>query len=101
MEAEHPTPADRGLCGDGATDLPLNPASEGFRMPPISEILFVDPAVSDLGTILGNLRPGVEAIVLDATTPPARQMAATLAGHEALEAVHIMAHGATGSAFVL
>src|SRR4051794_30473503 len=35
--------------------------------PPVraSELLFVDPSVSDLDTILRNLRPGVEAIVLD------------------------------------
>ena len=44
------------------------------------EILFVDPSVPDLETILGNLRPEVEAIVLDARRPAARQMAAALEG---------------------
>ena len=34
-----------------------------------SEILFVDPSVSDLETILGNLRPEVRAIVLDGNRP--------------------------------
>ncbi len=45
-----------------------------------SEVLFLDPGVPDIATILGNLRPGVEAIVLDQAPPPARQMAAVLAG---------------------
>ncbi|TGU43653.1 DUF4347 domain-containing protein, partial [bacterium M00.F.Ca.ET.152.01.1.1] len=61
-----------------------------------SELLFVDPSVSDLGTILRNLRPEVEAIVLDGTTPPARQMARALEGRDGLEAVHVIAHGAPG-----
>ena len=34
-----------------------------------AEILFVDPAVADVETILGNLRPEVHAIVLDARWP--------------------------------
>ena len=60
------------------------------------EILFVDPSVSDIDTILNGLRPGVEAIVLDPATPAARQIAAALAGRDGLSAVHIIAHGAPG-----
>src|SRR5579863_7427532 len=37
-----------------------------------SEVLFVDPAIDDLGRILGGLRPGIEAIVLDPVRPAAR-----------------------------
>ena len=36
-----------------------------FPMSCVSELLFVDPGVIDRSTILENLRPGVEAIVLD------------------------------------
>ena len=61
-----------------------------------SELLFVDPSVSDLGTILRNLRPEVEAIVLDAKRPAARQIAKALEGRDGLDAVHIIAHGAPG-----
>ena len=61
-----------------------------------SELLFVDPSVSDIGTLLGCLRPEVEAIVLDAVRPAARQMAATLSGRRGLHAVHVIAHGAPG-----
>ncbi|MER9952498.1 DUF4347 domain-containing protein [Mesorhizobium sp. M0047] len=59
------------------------------------ELVFVDPSVSDLGTILRNLRPEVEAIVLDAERPAARQMALALEGRS-LDAVHVIAHGAPG-----
>ena len=61
-----------------------------------AEILFVDPAVSDLETILGNLRPEVHAIVLDARWPAERQIASALAGHRGLDAIHVIAHGAPG-----
>ncbi|MER8856014.1 DUF4347 domain-containing protein [Mesorhizobium australicum] len=77
---------------DAATDRP----NAGTDAPRPSELLFVDPSVSDLGTILRNLRPGVEAIVLDPLSPPARQMALALAGVDDLDAVHIIAHGAPG-----
>src|SRR4249920_1175109 len=61
-----------------------------------SELLFVDPSISDIGTLLGCLRPEVEAIVLDSVRPAARQMAATLSGRRGLHAVHVIAHGAPG-----
>ncbi|MFD1981429.1 DUF4347 domain-containing protein [Mesorhizobium newzealandense] len=61
-----------------------------------SEILFVDPTVSDLQTVLGNVRPEVQAIVLDGRRPAAQQIAAALAGHAGLDAVHVIAHGAPG-----
>ena len=61
-----------------------------------SEILFVDPAVSDLETILKNLRPEVRAIVLDPRRPATGQIAAALEGHAGLDAIHVIAHGAAG-----
>ena len=61
-----------------------------------SEILFVDPAVSDIATILGGLRPEVQAIVLDSSRPAARQISAALRGRRGLDAVHVIAHGAPG-----
>jgi hypothetical protein len=57
------------------------------------EVLFIDP---DLDTILGGLRSEVEAIVLDAAQPAARQIAAALAGLRGLSTVHVIAHGAPG-----
>lgn len=61
-----------------------------------SEVLFVDPAVDDLGRILSGLRPGIEAVVLDPVRPAARQMAEALEGRADLDAVHMVAHGAPG-----
>jgi hypothetical protein len=69
---------------------------EDSTMPQTREILFVDPGVADIETILGHLRPGVEAVLLDSVRPAARQIAAALADERDLPAIHIIAHGATG-----
>ena len=74
-------------------------ATESVRernMAYVSEILFVDPSVDDIETILHGLRPGVEARVLDPATPAARQIALALEGFQDLDAVHVIAHGAPG-----
>ena len=42
----------------------------------VSEILFVDPSIADIETVLGNLRPEVHAILLDSHVPASRQIAA-------------------------
>jgi collagen type VII alpha len=60
------------------------------------EIVFVDPTVVDIGTILRSLRPAIEAMLLDRIRPAARQIAAALADRRGLTAVHIIAHGAPG-----
>jgi hypothetical protein len=60
------------------------------------EILFVDPSVPDIESILLSLRTGVEAILLDSECSPAQQIAAALAGPRGLAIVHVMAHGAPG-----
>jgi hypothetical protein len=65
------------------------------KIPP-REIVFIDPAIADIATIAGNLRPGVAAVLLDSARPAARQIAAALAGHRGLAAVHVIAHGAPG-----
>ena len=61
-----------------------------------SEILFVDPVVSDLETILGNLRSEVHAILLNARSPVTRQIATALEEYRGLDAIHVIAHGAPG-----
>src|SRR5262245_53048377 len=74
----------------------LNRKLLGGDMRQSREVLFVDPAISDLGTILGALRPGVDAIVLDSVRPPGRQIATALECRNDLTAVHVIAHGAPG-----
>ena len=61
-----------------------------------SEILFVDRSVDDLGSILAGLRPGVGIVMLHGAQSAAAQIAAALAGLTRLEAIHLMAHGASG-----
>ncbi|MER9845379.1 DUF4347 domain-containing protein [Mesorhizobium australicum] len=82
---------------------PATPGVAGFQLETnqqdlamAAELVFIDASVSDLGTLLGNLRPGVEAILLDAERPAARQMALALEGRDGLDAVHVIAHGAPG-----
>ena len=57
----------------------------------VTDILFIDGSVPDRSTILGNLRPEVQAGLLDKRSPVARHMALAIAGQERLAAVHIMA----------
>ncbi|WP_296739231.1 DUF4347 domain-containing protein [Mesorhizobium sp.] len=61
-----------------------------------SELAFVDPSIPDLGTVLCNLRPEVEAIVLNREMRPSRQIARALEGRDGLDALHVIAHGAPG-----
>jgi collagen type VII alpha len=93
------TPPARPARSTGAapprTGMPVQPPKVETAMAP-REILFVDPAVSDPATLLGGLRPGVAAIMLDAARPPARQIAEALAGRSGLAAVHVVAHGEPG-----
>jgi hypothetical protein len=63
---------------------------------PARELVFVDPGVSDIETLLGRLRPEIEAILLDPVRPAAHQIAAAVAGRHGLDAVHVIAHGAPG-----
>lgn len=91
--ARAPDPVVQGVAG-GCSQPNWN--QRDLAMASATELVFVDPSVSDLGTILGNLRPRVEAIVLDAKSPAARQMARALEAHDGLDAVHVIAHGAPG-----
>ena len=66
---------------------------------PVTEVVFIDPGVTDITVLLAGLRSGVRGVVLDAAEPAAVQMARVLAGHRELSAVHIIAHGAPGEVF--
>lgn len=61
-----------------------------------SELLIIQPSISDIDTILRGRRPEVEPVRLDAERPAARQIAEARAGRRDLEAVHVIAHGAPG-----
>src|SRR6266852_9557988 len=72
------------------------PLPKGLVMAHKPEILFIDPAVSDIKTILAGLRSGVDAVLLESDRPAAQQMAEALACRSDLSAVHVIAHGAPG-----
>jgi hypothetical protein len=70
---------------------PQNLTQQDAAVNHISEILFIDPAVSDIDVLLAGVRPGVEAIVLDAVRPAARQLATALADRRGVAVVHVTA----------
>src|SRR6202521_3038256 len=96
MPANTNAPTRLGGNKNSPAQLQSNPNRQDLLMARTCEVLFIDPAVSDRGTILGNLRPEVEAILLDRTRPAARQIAASLEGRRGLDSVHVIAHGAPG-----
>src|SRR5207302_1947565 len=60
------------------------------------EIVFIDPTISDIDTLIAGLRPGLAAIGLDASAPAMAQIAHAVAGQRGLDAIHIISHGAPG-----
>ncbi len=96
MSAMNDTSTVFGGTKNSPDRLESNRRKQDLAMAPTREIVFVDPGVSDIETILGNLRPEVEAILLDPARPAARQITAALGTLRGLDAVHIVAHGAPG-----
>src|SRR5579883_568770 len=98
MAASQRTAQSIATMAEPASERTPNPLrdNQDLAMARASEILFVDPAVPDLATLLDNLRPEVRAIVLDSSQPAARQMALALHACRGLQAVHVVAHGAPG-----
>src|SRR5438552_4107693 len=60
------------------------------------EVLFIDPGVGDIDTLVNHLRTEVEPSLVDRVRPAARQMAEVLAEERELAAIHILAHGTSG-----
>ena len=97
---------ERSETGEGSTSVEFSPSvvrtrragclSRHTREIPAREILFLDPGVSDIETLLGHLRPEIEAILLDPVRPAAREIATAVAGRHDLDSVHVIAHGAPG-----
>ncbi|MDH6105634.1 DUF4347 domain-containing protein [Anabaenopsis tanganyikae CS-531] len=74
-----------GVGGDSLTGLPK------------TEIIFVDQAVPDYQSFLTGLGHHVETVVLDGSQDGISQISAVLAQRQAIEAVHVVSHGAEGS----
>ena len=62
----------------------------------VREIAFIDPAVVDIPVLVAGLRPEVVPVLLGGELPAAEVIARTVRDYEALDAIHIVAHGRPG-----
>jgi hypothetical protein len=60
------------------------------------EIVFIDPAVTDIPILIAGLRHGVLPVRLSGAKPALEEIADTLRGRSGLDAVHILVHGRPG-----
>ncbi|TWU59011.1 Calx-beta domain protein [Rubripirellula tenax] len=60
-------------------------------------LVFVDPSVPNLETLLAGVDPASELVLLTPDAPGVEQITRALAGRKDLQSVHILAHGASGS----
>jgi len=65
----------------------------GHAAAPTHEIVFVDKSLPNLGTLLANVPPGAETVLLDPDTDGLTQIASTLANRSGITALHIVTHG--------
>lgn len=65
-------------------------------MSTLKEIVFIDPNVADLNTLLTGMRSDVDTVLLTGAEPAMLQIARVVQGREALAAIHIIAHGHPG-----
>jgi hypothetical protein len=63
----------------------------------MSSYVFIDSRVADVNSILAGIAPDVVAVVLDPLQDGVDQIAAALSGPTAVEAIHIISHGADGT----
>lgn len=57
------------------------------------EIVFIDPTVSDIATLLAGISANAEIVVFDPTRDGVEQMAEVLSGRSGIDAIHILSHG--------
>jgi VCBS repeat-containing protein len=85
--------ADVGPYGSKA-EAQLAASARSDVATPVTEIVFVDGRLPDLGQLAA--RPGVEVVVLDPSKDGISQVTEALAGHDHLAAVHFVGHGESG-----
>ncbi len=62
-----------------------------------TNLVIVDPNVSNYQTLINNVEPGTEVVVLDANRNGIEQITEVLAAHQNLDSVQILSHGDAGS----
>ncbi|MEP7247015.1 MAG: DUF4347 domain-containing protein, partial [Gammaproteobacteria bacterium] len=61
-----------------------------------NEIVFVDPVVINWPSLVEQVRPGTEVVLLDGNVDGLKQISEYLAGRQDLDAIHILSHGEPG-----
>ncbi len=78
-------------------DLPLSPTAEGGGAAPAGrELLVVDTRIPDWQALVGEVRPNVQVLLLDANADPLAQVAAAI-GDQPVAGIHLLAHGDPGA----
>ena len=63
-----------------------------------TNLVFIDPAVEDFGSLLKGLKSNSEAVILDASQDGVSQISNFLANYQGMvDSVQILSHGAAGS----
>ena len=58
-----------------------------------NEIVFVDPVVTNWPSLVEQIRPGIEVVLLDGYVDGLKQISEYLAGRHEVDAIHILGHG--------
>lgn len=61
-----------------------------------SEIVFVDPVVANWPSLVEQIKPGIEVVLLDRNIDGLAQIASYLDGRHDIDAIHILGHGEAG-----
>jgi VCBS repeat-containing protein len=78
-------------------DLPLSPMAEGGGAAPAGrELLVLDTRIPDWQALVGEVRPNVQVLLLDANADPLAQIAAAI-GDQPVAGIHLLAHGDPGA----
>jgi hypothetical protein len=65
-----------------------------------TEIVFVDPGVTDPQSLMQGLRTGVEFVMLDGSQDGIAQISAYLQGKSGIQAIHLVGHGRAGEIYL-
>lgn len=66
----------------------------------ISTLVFVDPTVNEYQSLIDNVRPGVDVIVLDPTRDGITQITKAIVQYFAVGTIHIVSHGEPGRLYL-
>jgi len=90
--SQQPVAAEVGAMVPGASV--ATPAASA------SEIVFVDPGVTDPQSLMQGLRTGVEFVMLDGSQDGIAQISAYLQGKSGIQAIHLVGHGRAGEIYL-